>query len=322
MPLSFLWPGFLWGLLLVPALAACYLWMLRRRGPLSITYPALEIAAAADRHARRRRVTPAGLFLAAVGFAVLALARPTFPMPQPVNRSAVMLSIDVSGSMLSEDITPSRLEAAKAAAKGFVAGLPRGLPVGLVTFARDAQLVLSPTEDLGRVLGAIDGITVRHRTAIGEGLIEAVAALPERTRPPHDGSAPPGPAAPKPPGVVVLLSDGQNNSGVDPLDAAEWARGQQVKVYTVGIGQPLGSTTGLMIGGPLDETTLQAIADRTGGTYHHASSAGQLKDIYHTISRSVGWRVRPVEVTGMFGVLVAAMLLGALVLSVRSQPLL
>ncbi|HEV2283539.1 MAG TPA: VWA domain-containing protein [bacterium] len=318
----FLWPGFLWGLLLVPALAAGYVSMLRRRVPQSITFPALEIVAAADRRGRRRRLTSAGMFLAAVAVAVLALARPTLPVPQPVNRSAIMLSIDVSGSMLSQDITPSRLEAAKSAAKGFVAGLPRGIPVGLATFAGDAVLVASPTQDRGRILGAIDGITVRHRTAIGEGLIEAVAALPERTRPPHDGASPPASGTPKPPGVVVLLSDGQNNSGIDPLDAAEWARRQQVTVYTVGIGQRFGSTTGFMIGGPLDEATLQAIAERTGGTYHHASSAGQLKDVYRTVSRSVGWKVRPVEVTGALGAVAALALLAAVALSVRAQPLL
>jgi Ca-activated chloride channel homolog len=318
----FLWPAFLWGLLLVPALAASYVWMLGRRAPQSITFPALEIVAAADRGSRRRRIVSAGLFIAAVAAAVLALARPTLPMLQPVNRSAIMLAIDVSGSMLSQDVLPSRLEAAKAAAKGFVAGLPRAIPVGLVTFAGDAVLVASPTEDRGRIAGAIDGITVRHRTAIGEGLIEAVAALPERTRPPHDGSLPPVSGTPKPPGVVVLLSDGQNNSGIDPLDAADWARRQQVTVYTVGIGQPYGSTTGFMIGGPLDEATLQAIAERTGGTYHHASSAGELKKIYRKVSRSVGWRVRPVEVTGALGALAASALLAAVALSVRAQPLL
>lgn len=319
--LTFLWPGFLWGLLLVPLLGAGYAWLLRRRVPHSIVFPALD-GVAADGSRTRRRLLPGGIFLAALGVAVLALARPMVPVPQPVNRSAMMLSIDVSYSMLSQDIAPSRLEAAKAAAKGFVAGLPARIPVGLVTFARDAVLVLSPTDDRGRLLAAIDGITVRHRTAIGEGLLEAVAALPERTRPPRDGPLPPVPAAPKPPGVVVLLSDGQNNSGIDPFEAAEWARRQQVTVYTVGIGQPLGSTTGFMIGGPLDEVTLQGIAERTGGTYHHAASAGELRRIYGTISRSVGWAVRPVEVTGLLAVLLAALLLAAVVLSVRTQPLL
>jgi Ca-activated chloride channel family protein len=244
------------------------------------------------------------------------------PLPQPVVHAAVMLSIDVSGSMLSEDIVPSRLEAAKASAKGFVAGLPRGIPVGLVTFAGDAQLVASPTTDLERIFGAIDGITVRHRTAIGEGLIEAIAALPERTRPPQDGPLPPAPAAPRPPGVVVLLSDGQNNSGRDPLDAAEWARRQQVRVYTVGIGQPIGSPGRFMIGGPLDEATLQGIAERTGGTYHHASSAGELRGIYRTLGRSVGWAVRPSEITALAAGAAGLGLLIALWLSVRAQPLL
>lgn len=120
---------------------------------------------------------------------------------------------------------------------------------------------------------------------------------------------------------MLLLSDGQNNGGIDPLEAADWARRQQVTVYTVGIGQPLGSTTGFMIGGPLDEATLKAIAERTGGTYHHASSAGELKEIYRSVSRSAGWRVQRVEVTGALAGLVALALLAAVVLSVRSQPL-
>jgi Ca-activated chloride channel family protein len=321
---TFVWPIFLWGLLLVPALAAGYVWILRRRARPSITFPALAIVATASRRARRRwrRLVPAGLFFAAVGIAVLALARPTMPMLQPVNRAAVMLAIDVSGSMLSEDIAPSRLEAAKSAAKGFVAGLPRGIPVGLVTFAGDAQLVASPTDDLGRVLEAIDGITVRHRTAIGDGLIEAMAALPGRTRPPDDRLPPMSPMTPKPPGVVVLLSDGQNNSGIDPLDAAEWARRQQVRVYTVGIGSRLGSATGFMIGGPLDEDTLRAIAERTGGTYNYAADTRQLRGIYRTLGRSIGWATRPVEVTLFLAAVVAALLLCAIVLSVQAQPLL
>jgi Ca-activated chloride channel family protein len=318
----FLWPACLWGLLLVPALAAGYALMLRRRVPYSITFPALTIAAAADRRDRRRRLVPAALFLAGIALAVIALARPAVPFPQPVNEAAVMLSIDVSGSMLSEDIAPSRLEAAKAAAKGFVAGLPAGIPVGLVTFAGDAQLVSTPTDDRGRILGAIDAIAVRHRTAIGEGLLEAVAALPGRTRPPRSGDPPPAASgASKPAGVVVLLSDGQNNSGIGPLEAADWARREQVTVYTVGIGQPVGSTSGFMIGGPLDEETLRAIAERTGGTYHHASSSGELKEIYRTVSRRVGWKIRPVEVTGPAGALAGLVYLAAIMVSVWMQPL-
>lgn len=320
--LTFLWPSVLWGLLLVPVFAAGFAWSTRRRFRQSVAFPALEIVAAAGPGSRRRRLIPAGLFLGALAAAILALARPVVPMPQPANRSAVMLAIDVSGSMRSEDIAPSRLEAAKAAAKGFVAGLPRGIPVGLVTFAGDTVLVSAPTEDHERLLRAIDEITVRHRTAIGEGLLAAVGALPERTLPPHDdGALPPVSATPKPPGVVVLLSDGQNNTGIDPLAAAEWARRQQVRVYTVGIGQPLGSSGGFMIGGPLDEATLQAVAQHTGGTYHHTSSAGALRTIYRTLSRSVGWATKPVEVTGILSALVAAVLLAAVLLAVRTQPL-
>jgi Ca-activated chloride channel family protein len=172
------------------------------------------------------------------------------------------------------------------------------------------------------MLEAIDGITVRHRTAIGDGLIEAVAALPGRTRPPEGQEPPASPMTPQTPGVVVLLSDGQNNSGMDPIDAAEWARRQHVKVYTVGIGSRLGSTTGFMIGGPLDENTLRAIAERTGGTYNYAASTRQLRGIYRTLGRSIGWATRPVEVTLFLAPIVAALLLCAIALSVQAQPLL
>lgn len=175
------------------------------------------------------------------------------------------------------------------------------------------------------MLEAIDRLSVRHRTAIGDGLAEAVAALPGRVRPRPDGSLPRMPPGAVPPGVVVLLSDGQNNAGMDPLAAAEAARRERVTVYTVGVGQPPGgdgsSTRGFVIGGPVDEETLQAVAQRTGGAYYRASSAGRLRDIDRTLARSAGWEPRPTEVTALAAGLGAAALLAALVLSVLLHPL-
>jgi Ca-activated chloride channel family protein len=321
---GFLWPPVLWGLAALPLLVALYAWLLQRRSRHALSFPPVEVAAAAagERRGIRRHLPAMLLFLAVLAIA-LALARPVVPMLAPVDRSAMMLSIDVSGSMMSQDVVPTRLDAAKDAARAFVRTLPARVRIGLVSFAGDAVLHMPPSAEHERVLEAIDRLSVRHRTAIGDGLVEALAALPGRVRPRPDGSLPPMPPGGTPPGVVVLLSDGQNNTGMDPLLAAEAARREQVTVYTVGVGQPPGldRAGGFVIGGPVDEETLQAIAQRTGGAYSRASSAGHLRDIYRALARSVGWEPRPTEVTGLAAGLGAAALLAALVLSALLHPL-
>jgi Ca-activated chloride channel family protein len=319
---AFLWPTFLWGLAALPLLALLYRWLLRRRSRHAISFPSTEVAAAAmERRRRISRHVPAALLLVACAAIVVALARPTVPLLTPVDRSAMMLAIDVSGSMLSEDVVPTRLDAAKTAAKEFVRGLPSRVRIGLVSFAGEAILHMPPTDDHRRVYQAIDALSVRHRTAIGDGLMEAIAALPGRVRPQPDGSLPPTPPGSMPPGIVVLLSDGQNNSGMDPLAAADIARREAVTVYTVGVGSPAPSDHAFTIGGPVDEETLRAIAQRTGGTYDRATSAERLHDIYRTLARSVGWESRPTEVTALAAGLGAASLLAALVLSAVLHPL-
>jgi Ca-activated chloride channel family protein len=319
---SFRWPVFLWGLLVVPFAAAAYLWLLRRRPPSAIRFSRLDVVVRAmGTHRRLRRHIPPAAFLLALAAVAFAVSRPVVPLRIPTDRSAIMLAIDVSGSMLSRDVTPTRLMAAQAAAKAFVAALPGHIRIGLVTFAGNAVLQLLPTEDHQRVQEAIEGITVRHRTAIGDGLMEAVAALPGRVRPLPDGTIPPRQPGPRSPGIVVLLSDGQNNAGMDPLAAADLARFQEVTVYTVGIGQPMTPDNRWMVGGPLDEETLRAVAHRTGGEYFHPTSAGALRVVYRTLARSVGWESQPVEVTGLIAALGALLLIVALVGSWRLQPL-
>ncbi len=129
------------------------------------------------------------------------------------------------------------------------------------------------------------------------------------------------PAGPKPPGIVVLLSDGQNNTGIDPLTVAELARQQEVRVYTVGIGQPAPPENTWVIGGPLDEDTLRTVATMTGGTYHHASSAQELRTIYKSLARSVGWVVRPTEVSAIAaGLGLTALLAGVLASRLLVHP--
>jgi Ca-activated chloride channel family protein len=321
-PITFIWPGALAGLIVIPALLALYVQLRRRAWRRALPYPPTGLAAeAAAAGGRARRYAPIGLLLLALFAAVLTLARPVVVLPTPSDRAAIMLAIDSSGSMRSQDMQPSRLDAAKAAAKEFVRTLPARVRVGLVMFGGYAQLVVPPGTDRARLVEAIDALSFIRRTAIGEGLLEATVALPGRVRPSLDGILPP-PAGPLPPGVVILLSDGRSNAGIDPLEAADIARRQEVTVHTVGVGQPYTPDNVWTLGGSLDEVTLRAIAERTGGTYYHASSAEQLRDVYRTLARAVGWERRPQEAGGAAAGLGALALLAALVLSrLVSHPL-
>ncbi len=200
----------------------------------------------------------------------------------------------------------------------FVESLPRGLKVGLVTFSSYAQLIVAPTADRARVLDAIGLLTTEYATAIGDGLLEAVWALPGRQRPEDLTSAPPPLKSPVIPGTVVLLSDGQSNRGVVPQDAARIARDQQVKVYTVGVGTPEG--TFLNLGGRsiwvrLDEDTLREMAEIAGGSYYRAQSAMELRQVYRRLSRVIGWESRPTEVSAVGAGVAAALLVGAVIAS-------
>lgn len=313
------WPAVLLGLLLLPLLGALYVWSLGRPPRRAVRHTQVTLLALAAARGRPwRRHLPAvllGLSLAAV---ILTLARPVAPMPVPTNRNTVVLSIDVSRSMLADDMAPNRMEAAKQAAKEFVQGLPRGLKVGLVTFSSYAQVVVPPTADRTRMLEAIGLLTTEYATAIGDGLVEAVFALPGRQRPRDYTTPPPPPPPPVVPGTVVLLSDGQSNRGVVPQDAARIARDQQVRVYTIGIGTPEG--TFLNLGGRsiwvrLDEATLREMAEISSGTYHHARSVTELRQVYRRLSRIIGWESRPTEVSALGAGVAAAFLIAGLLSS-------
>ncbi len=300
--MTFQWPLMLLGLAALPVLAAVYAWALRRpiRAPVAHTQLAL-LAQAVTASPPWRRHVPAALAALALAAVLLAMARPVAPLPVPAVQNTVVLSIDVSRSMLADDIPPSRIEAAKTAAREFVRAVPRGLKVGLVSFSSYATLIIPPTADRQRVLEAIDLLSTEFATAIGDGLLEAVWALPGRQRP-SPGASPAPPQPPVPPGTVVLLSDGQSNRGTIPQDAARVAREQDVKVYTIGVGTPEG--TFLSLGGRsiwvrLDEATLQEIAEMTGGRYFHATSASELRRVYRQLSRTIGWEARPTEVSAL-----------------------
>jgi len=317
---GFTWPAALWGLGLVVALAALYARVLRGRSRRAVLHSQTDVLAEVVAATRSwRSHAPAGLFGLALVAVVLALARPVAPLPVPAANVHVVLSVDTSRSMLAEDVRPNRLEATKAAAVEFVRALPRNARVGLVSFSSYATLLVPPTTDHERVIRAIEALQPEFATAIGDGLLEAVGALPGRTRPADPTAAPPAPDRRLPPGTVVLMSDGQSNRGVSPTEAARIARDQQVKVYTVGVGTAEG--TFLNIGGRpiwvrLDEETLREMAAITDGRYFHASSAHELRRVYRTLGRTIGWERKPTEVSSVAAAAAAVLLVSSLAVSV------
>jgi Ca-activated chloride channel family protein len=310
-------------LLIVPLLVAAYVLLQRRRNRYAVRFTNLALLKeVAPRAPGWRRHIPAAFFLLAVTAMILALARPHLEVPVPVEQSYVMLAIDTSRSMEANDMQPTRMEAAKEAAKQFVGSLPKTARVGVVSFSDRAVINLPPTDDHKIVIETIDKLGTQAATAIGEGIIASLSVLPGgelSQQRPADPSAPgrapsPGAQPQRPaqnvPATIVLLSDGASNRGVSPLQAAREAKERNVKVYTIGIGTREGGT--VMSGGQvlrvyLDEATLRRIAEITEAEYFFAPNERDLTRVYKNLSSTVGWERQQTEVTA--GVTAAALLL-------------
>jgi Ca-activated chloride channel family protein len=313
-----LWPEMLWALLLLPLLVLLYLWLLERRRKTVVRLASVAIArqALGSGPGWRRHVPPA-LLLAAVALMIVASARPVAKLKLPSAQQTIILAMDVSGSMRATDVKPNRLVASQEAAKAFLGQLPRGVRVGVVSFAGTAAVVQAPTLSRDDVVAAIDRFQLQRATAIGSGLVLSLATLF-----PDDGidlsqitgaRAMPG-AAPKPrerppvePGsyrsaAVILLTDGQRTTGVDPLEAARMAADRGVRVYTVGIGTKAGEVIGFegwSMRVRLDEDTLKTIASLTQGHYFYAGTAEDLKQVYESLSSRLVVETKETEVSGL-----------------------
>lgn len=299
----------LWWIAGGAVLLAAYAWSQTRRARDAVPFPDVSLlrAAMATRPSTAgRRHVPAVLTVAALALAAVAIARPALRTPIPRERTTIVLVLDVSGSMTGRDVFPTRLEAAKSAARGFVNTLPAGFRVGVVSFSSQASLVQPVTEDMRLVRSAIDQLQPDGGTAIGDGLQVALASLPPETfaTPSEAPLTQPGgtdvqggvkpdgtplTAPPIPPAVVLLLTDGQNTEGPDPHAAASDARTSGVPVFTIGMGGRGNPFGGGNRGNGVDETLLQEIAAQTGGQYYFAPGAGELNRIYGDLGRALGW---------------------------------
>src|SRR3954467_11470249 len=177
-PLRFLWPDLLWLTLLLPLLAAAYVYALARRKKEAIAYTHLALVREAIGPGQKiRRHLPPVLFLLALASALLAVARPTAVVTLPSQFLTIVLAMDVSRSMLATDVEPTRISAAQAAAKSFITDLPKNVRLGIVTFAGTASVVQTPTENREEMLAAINRFQLQRATATGSGLLLALATL-------------------------------------------------------------------------------------------------------------------------------------------------
>ena len=317
------------------------------------------IRAALPKRAGWKRHVPVGLLLGGLAGVGVAAARPQMTATVPLGRTTIMLALDVSRSMCATDVEPNRMAVAQAAARQFVKDQPDGTRIGIVAFAGFAEVVVPPTTDTDELVGAIDSLTTARGTVIGAATLKAIDAL-AAVNPdvwPSGTDAPTGASTLGPgeyvPDIVVLLTDGANTRGVDPVEAAQQAVDRHVRVYTIGFGttnptsmvctrEQLGGEAfggggfgggsvggGGGAGGPdvgggggrsflvIDEPTLTQVAEMTGGTFHKAEDASQLQKVFTELPRQVELQERQREISVAFAGLGLLLAAAAVTLSLR-----
>lgn len=332
--MHFLWPEFLWFLLALPAMVGVYLLMLRRKRKLAVRYASLSIVKEAmGAGGQIRRHIPPALFLLAMAALLLAAARPVAVVTLPSNQQTIILAMDVSGSMRAADVQPNRLVAAQNAAKAFLNELPRTVKVGVVAFAGSAQVAQLPTVNREDLVTAIDRFQLQRATATGNAIVISLATLfpddgidlqaMQTGRERQRGFAIDGERkekkefTPVAPGsyssaAIIMLTDGQRTTGVDPLEAAKLAADRGIRVYTVGIGTVDGETIGFegwSMRVRLDEETLKAIANKTAAEYFYAGTAQDLKKVYETLSSKLTVEKRETEISALLAMAAAVLAL-------------
>jgi Ca-activated chloride channel family protein len=313
---TFLWPHGLWLLLVLALLAALYVRRTKRSGKVVQVWPGLL------QDMRRegvQRHLPVVLLVIAFCVLCAASARPSMSVERPTAQRTIVLAIDTSGSMQADDIAPSRIGAAQAAARELASRLPEGARLGIVEFRDGARVLLAPSRDREAALQAINSLHPQMGTAIGLGILTSLAAL----FPDERFELKPGQPAEQSPidrsRAIVLLTDGQNTEGPEPLEVARLAAQHGVRIYTIGIGTPDGAVyRGLITATPvgIDERTLASIAVLTHAEYFYASTAPDLQRIYSELGAKIVLEKSSLEITALFCALGALLLVAGALLSV------
>ncbi|HUP28028.1 MAG TPA: VWA domain-containing protein [Chloroflexia bacterium] len=321
--MTFIWPVMLVALLLLPLLVGVYVRMLQRRRRLVSLYgdPALLLGQTDSRSSGLRNIrrhVPWVLFLAAVAILIVGLARPQAEVSLPRVQGTIILAFDVSASMSGDDIKPTRLDAAKAAARAFVERQPPGVDIGVVTFSQGGFVTQAPTDQQDLVVAAIDRLRVQSGTSVGGGIEAALKSIelsagrtgdvtadepPSLSNTPTAATPTPLPKGTYTSAAIVLITDGENNSSPNPMQAAKSASDRGVRIYTVGVGSTAGATIhldGFSVRSRLDEGTLKRISDMTGGTYYNAQTEKDLQAVYEDLSPELVMKAQNIEVTALF----------------------
>jgi Ca-activated chloride channel homolog len=385
--MSFTWPLALSTLLLIPLLLGIYVGQLKKKRRSAVRFSSIDlIRASIPKRSKWRRHVPAALFLLGLSGIGVATARPQAKALVPTTRTSIILTLDVSRSMCADDVEPNRITVAQEAARVFIRDQPSGTRIGLVAFSGFAEVVVAPTTAKDDLLKAVDALTTSRGTVIGAALLKslnAVASVNPDVAPVEDDNAatagpdifsqtpdpsadgagdpaaptdttpqgePPIPVGGYIPDIVVLLTDGANTRGVDPVTAAKQAVSRRVRVYTIGFGtqNPSGSMSctadqmggdfsfgggaGGGVGGGFgggggggsgrlrrflvtDEPTLKAVASMTGGKFYKAEDAKQLKTVFANLPRDVKLQKRKIELSAGFAAFGALLTATAVFLS-------
>jgi Ca-activated chloride channel homolog len=317
--MSFLWPAMLVLLLGVPFVVAGYMSLMRRRAARTAALAAQGfVPNASSRRLPRARHIPAALFIGALVVLLIAFARPEVSVGLPHREGTVILAFDISNSMLATDLQPTRMDAAKAAAKDFVNAQPSSIKIGIVAFNNGALITQQPTTVRADTLAAIGRLEPTGATSLGQGLFTSLSAIAGRplSLPPNAtgddignvdigyyGSA-----------AIVLLSDGENTSGPDAVSVAELASTAGVHIYPIGIGSPQGAVVqigGFSVATALDEQELMQIASVSNGKYYNAQDTESLTQVYKNIDLRSVTDPKKTEVTALFaGISTLLLLIG------------
>ena len=305
-------PLYLLALLLVPAVVALYVVHHRRRSRVAARFASPPLLPnVVDREPGRRRHVPPAILLIALTALLVGLARPKAEISAARQNATIMIAIDTSRSMAADDVQPSRMEAAKAGIREFLAEAPDSYRVGVISFASDARVVAPPTRDRELVDVALNQLRTGEGTALGDAIAKAVEV----------GQAVGAGAAATneqpTPTTVLLVSDGKEDGGlVTPEEASQLAQERGVPVFSVGMGTPDGVVEVPLAGGytarvevPADPETLRSVAGETGGRFFSSPTLEQLRTVYGELETRLGREEEWREVTVAFAAAGAIMLL-------------
>jgi Ca-activated chloride channel family protein len=306
-------PQWLWALLALPLLGVAMVAWARDRKKAAAQYadPRL-IDLRPPRRVRMLRITAAVCAVLATGLGIVAMARPARSIDGKETRSTIMLAVDTSKSMLDTDLTPNRLGAAVEAARRFLDVAPKDAAIGFVTFSNGAVVRVSPSTDRDQVRRAFDNLPIAEGTAIGDAVLASLSAIQ------GSGALAEVPESPDAsPARILLLTDGANSAGSDPLAAAARAAELRVPIYTILLGNDAGRPDGLS---PTE--TLTALANQTKGVFTPSNSTEDLKRVFEDIGVAFASvrRLDELTVWAVLGAIVLLVLAAAAIAGSEIRP--